>query len=325
MCHSSLELVTVGKGLAGAQRADTPGAGLLGADSQPLPAPPSCLLPHYWQTRKSCVRPLRKKLQRMVPLAGRISDSSLTEGCPVTVPGVPPHSPHQPWVRSWEGPHAQRLLPTFFQTGAYLERGDNHVRLASQAPVTGAAALTWQAPGRGWHPFCDWLRSQAHGPPGPGRVLSRKQASRLRWAPENRGQGCPSFLGGDGDMGAQVTPPAAVPLACSSRKGQRFLVVPESPLPAHLSARPTCQGRAGERGAHEHGPDLQGRSAGVRGLRPEQVATQAAEWKAYGCRSHPWSPTGLRVPVKSQDARRSGVASAPAAPSVAEGGLCSGA
>lgn len=70
------------------------------------------------------------------------------------------------------------------------------MRLASQAPVTGAAALTWQAPGRGWHPFCDWLRSQAHGPPGPGRVLSRKQASRLRWAPENRGQGCPSFLGG---------------------------------------------------------------------------------------------------------------------------------
>lgn len=114
----------------------------------------------------------------------------------------------------------------------------------------------------------------------------------------------PASWGGDGDTGAQVTPPAAVPLAYSSRKGQRFLVVPESPLPAHLSARPTCQGRAGERGAHEHGPDLQGRSAGVRGLRPEQVATQAAEWKAYGCRSHPWSPTGLRVPVKSQDARR---------------------
>lgn len=259
---------------------------------------PSRVLPCCWQTGKSCVGALRGEL-RGRPLGGRRLRLVAHRGLPSQGPGSPAARP-APGRRLSTAPPA-RAPP---DRGS---RGEGRPPCASRF----AGRRHRSSPTcRGRHPGRSLIQKPGTGP------LAVDTCCRV-----NRLLGWVGLQRTEGRV-AQVTPPAQFLWRPLPESDSVVLVVPETLLPASLSPQPACQERAGEQGAHEHGPDLQGRSAGVRGLRPEQAAARAAHRKACGCGSRPWAPVGLRVPAKSQGARRSDVAPALA---VAEGGPRSGA
>lgn len=96
MCPSSLQLVTVGEGLAGARRGRHTRSRFAGCKLKATPGTPKLLAAVLLANQKKLCWTLEGKATEDGPLTGQhLTDLwSLTESCPVTVPGAPPHSLH---------------------------------------------------------------------------------------------------------------------------------------------------------------------------------------------------------------------------------------